>query len=111
MVAFSRNQQGKGIVDSLLSPFTVEKYHGEKHARSLDPEHFLQGYNFVGPSSRLDIRLNPDETPKTDSMPLNALDRSAYKHDLAYKHELEGFKRITTKQNTLKMYGMQIESS
>jgi len=46
MVAFSRKQQGKGIVDTLLSPFTVEKYQGEKHARSLDPEHFLQGYTF-----------------------------------------------------------------
>ena len=102
MVAFSRKQQGKGIVDTLLSPFTVEKYQGEKHARSLDPEHFLQGYNFVGPSSRLDIRLNPDETPKTDSMPLNALDRSAYKHDLAYKHELEGFKKDHNKAKHIK---------
>jgi len=102
MVAFSRNQQGKGIVDSLLSPFTVEKYHGEKHARSLDPEHFLQGYNFVGPSSRLDIRLNPDETPKTDSMPLNSLDRAAYKHDLAYKHELDGFKKDHNKAKHIK---------
>ena len=56
MVAFGK-QQGKGLIDTLLSPFTVEKYQGEKHARSLDPEHFLQGYNFVGPSTRLDIRL------------------------------------------------------
>ena len=45
MVAFSRKQQGKGIVDTLLSPFTVEKYQGEKHAR----ENLIgKPYSFLG---------------------------------------------------------------
>ena len=48
MVAFAKNQQGKGIVDTLLSPFTAEKYPNKKHAYSMDTNHFLQGYNFVG---------------------------------------------------------------
>ena len=99
MVAFAKNQQGKGIVDTL---FTAEKYPNEKHAYSMDTNHFLQGYNYVGPQTRLDLRLHPDETPKTDSIPLNALDRTAYKHDLAYKHELEGFKKDHNKEKHIK---------
>ena len=47
---------GSGVFDSLLKPFTVEKYAGERHARSLDAKHFLQGYNFFGPQTQLDLR-------------------------------------------------------
>ena len=34
----SRLQQGSGIMDSLLRPFTVSKYGNEMHSRSLDPK-------------------------------------------------------------------------
>ena len=61
MVCFSHNktkfQKGSGVMDTLLRPFTVDKYNlGERHARSLDPNHFLQGYNYVRPFSALSYR-------------------------------------------------------
>ena len=37
------------------------------------------------PGTRLELRLNPDLTPKSDSIPINGIDWAAYRHDLAYK--------------------------
>ena len=108
MVAFSV-QNGSGVMDTLMKTFTAEKYPNERHAYSLDVNHFMQPYSFVGPQTRLDIRLNADETPKPNSIPLNDLDSSALKHDLAYKHELEGYNRDHNKL-ILIMFGMQTKN-
>ena len=51
------------------------RYSGEKH---------LPGYSFCGPGTRLDIRLNPDGTPKQGEEPVNRVDRACLRHDLAY---------------------------
>ena len=48
-----RHIQGSGIMDTLMSPFTVNKYGNERHARSLDPNHFLENYAYTGHSRRL----------------------------------------------------------
>jgi hypothetical protein len=44
----------------------------------------LPGHNFTGPGTRLDKRLNADETPKDWSMPVNRVDNASYHHDLCY---------------------------
>ena len=74
MVAFNhKKQNGGSMFDDLLKPFTVDKYNvGERHARSLDPNHFLTGYAYVGPHSALKLR----ETLH-DDIPLNDLDQMA----------------------------------
>lgn len=51
------------------------KYPGEMH---------LPGHSFTGPGTRLDLRLNPDGTPKEFSKPVDRVDEAAYRHDLAY---------------------------
>ena len=86
MVAYnhssSRFQQGRGIMDSLLRPFTVSKYGNEMHSRSLDPKHFLQGYVYNGPKTEVLLREKLG-----DDKPLNDLDASAKEHDYAYLRE------------------------
>jgi predicted metal-dependent HD superfamily phosphohydrolase len=44
----------------------------------------LPGHQFTGPGTRLDLRLNPDGTPKEWSKPVDRVDSAAYIHDLAY---------------------------
>jgi hypothetical protein len=60
-----------------LPKFDWEKYPGEKH---------LPGYNYVGPGTRLDLRLDENDKPKAGEEPINGLDRIAYFHDLRYKY-------------------------
>ena len=51
-------------------------------------EMHLPGHNFTGPGTKLSKRLNPDETPKEWSIPINRVDNAAYHHDLCYsKHD------------------------
>jgi hypothetical protein len=73
-------------LQSLLSklPFTTTGIPNEKH---------LPGHSFTGPSTRLDIRLNPDNSPKDWSMPINRIDEAAYHHDKAYRDAGEDLSR------------------
>ena len=52
------------------------KYPGEKH---------LPGYNYCGPGTRLDIRLDDDDQPRSGEAPVNEIDEACYNHDLAYR--------------------------
>lgn len=52
------------------------KYSKEKH---------MPGHQFTGANTNLEKRLNPDDTPKPDSIPVNRVDWAAYRHDLAYR--------------------------
>ena len=45
-------------------------------------EMHLPDYNFTVPGTKLNKRLNPDETRKEWSMPINRVDNAAYHHDL-----------------------------
>ena len=48
----------------------------------------LPRHNFTGPGSKLNKRLNPDETPKEWSKLINIVGNAAYHHDLCYsKHD------------------------
>ena|ERR1700733_4589518 len=61
------------------------KFPGELH---------LPGHSFTGPGTRLDLRLNPDGTPKEWSKPVDRIDQAAYKHDLAYARSADSASRI-----------------
>ena len=67
----SKKYNGGGVIDSLMKPFTAEKYPGERHAYSLSPSTFLKPMNFMGPHTNLNERLNDDFTPKNNSFMFN----------------------------------------
>ena len=54
------------------------KYPGEKH---------IPGYNYCGPGTRLDIRLDENNQPNPGEEPINAIDQACYIHDLAYRDD------------------------
>ena len=77
---FVKANSGGDLVSSLNSVTSKiklpwAKYPGEMH---------LPGMNFAGPGTRLDLRLNPNGTPKDSSMPVGRVDVAAYRHDMAY---------------------------
>ena len=55
--------------------FPGQRFPGELH---------LPDHNFTGPGTRLDLRLNDDNSPKQRSIPVDRVDKAAYHHDLAY---------------------------
>ena len=59
-----------------LPGFIWSRYPKEKH---------LPSYNYLGPGTRLDIRLDENNLPKPGEEPINEIDRLAYIHDLAYQ--------------------------
>ena len=80
----SKKYNGGGVIDSLMKPFTAERYTGERHAYSLAPSTFLKPMQFVGSYTNLDERLNDDLTPKSTSIPLNNADKESMLHDISY---------------------------
>ena len=60
-----------------LPSFMWSKYPKEKH---------LPSYNYLGPETRLDIRLDSNNIPKEGEEPINKIDRLAYIHDLSYQN-------------------------
>ena len=102
MVCINNNknhQRGSGVMDSIMKKITVEKYPGERHGRSLAPEIFGKPMSYMGPGTRLDIRLDANEQPKPDSQPINHADFASYKHDLAYKHAYDNYVKNPTSEN------------
>ena len=102
MVCINQKQNGGGILDSIMKKFTHERFEGERHAYSLAPGTFGTPMNFMGNGTRLDIRLNPDETIKPFSKPINSSDFNSYKHDLAYKHAKDDYLKDPTPENKKK---------
>lgn len=71
-----RRQAGCGIINNILN----SNWLPELHLRG-----FSGKYNFVGPGTDLNKRLNYiNEQPRAHSVPINELDRLAYRHDLDY---------------------------
>ena len=62
-------------LSSKLPDFPWSKYPGEHH---------LPGYQYLGPGTRLDIRLDENLKPKPGEEPINRIDQAALKHDIAY---------------------------
>ena len=73
---FIKSKVGGDIVSSLISKIPVEL-----HLRTLKGKK----YSFCGPNTNLEARLNPDDTPKEWSKPINKVDEVCLKHDLAYR--------------------------
>ena len=67
---FIKADVGKGVVNKLINNLPFEAH--------------LPGHNFTGPGTKLNRRLKEDRTPKSWSIPINKVDKSAYKHDLCY---------------------------
>ena len=57
----------------------------EQHLTDVRPDGTKRKYNFAGPFTKLDKRLNPDDTTKDWSKPINKLDEAAMAHDIAYR--------------------------
>ena len=94
-----QKQRGGGVMDSIMSKFTYERFPGERHAISMASDTFGEPMRFMGPGSRLDLRLNPDGTPKSDSQPLNHADFESYKHDVAYDSAKKNYLKNPTPEN------------
>ncbi len=60
-------------------------------------EHHLNGYSYLGPGTRLDIRLNGN-TPKPGEEPINDLDNVALRHDIAYRDAGQQYDRTKDKK-------------
>lgn len=60
------------------------KYKGDNH---------LPRYNFVGPQTSLDKRLDANDNPLPTAKPIYRIDAAAYKHDLAYRDAGEDFSK------------------
>jgi len=77
----SQGSVSGGDILSSVAPFVSKiKFPGQKYPGEMHPF----GALFMGPFTRLDLGLNPDGTPKPDSLPINRIDESAYRHDLWY---------------------------
>ena len=50
---------------------------GEKH---------LPGMRYCGPGTKLDEKLNPDDTHKPGCKPVDRVDEAALRHDVAYRN-------------------------
>ena len=65
------------LQNSIKGPgFPWAKYPGEYHA--------FGGYNYLGPSTRIDIRLDENMIPKSGEEPIDNTDRAAMNHDIRY---------------------------
>ena len=90
---------GNGVIDTLMHKFTAHPYPGENHAYSLDPRCFGKSYRYVGPGTRLDIRLDEHMHSKAGQEPLNALYETAYNHDVAYLKAGNAYRANPTPEN------------
>ena len=92
-------KKGNGIIDSLMKPFTYERFNGERHGISLAPATFGQPFSFMGPGTRLDMRLDANYVPKPDSQPINRADMVSYQHDVAYDRAKKNYLKNPTPEN------------
>lgn len=73
-------QVGAGLVNFVIShlPF-------EAHLTDIQPDGKKRKYNFAGPGTQLNKRLDENDQPLPHSLPINALDAAAMQHDIAYR--------------------------
>ena len=84
---------GGGVMDTLMNAFTYSKYPGEHH---------YPYYAYLGPGSRLDIRLDENMKPRPREEPKDDLDaKAALPHDIAYQKIQEQYRRDGDKQKAL----------
>jgi len=71
-----RYKRGGDIVKSVISKIPYEL-----HMRSLNSKK----YSYCGPITNLELRLNPDGTPKPGVEPINKVDEVCMHHDYNYQ--------------------------
>ena len=92
--------QVKGVVNlqnslSNLPGFIWSKYLKEKH---------FPGYSYLGPASRLDIRLNENDQPRHGEEPVSPTDQLALHHDIAYRDaEVDQTKGLINAETTFQL--------
>jgi len=62
----------------------------------------MPGHRLTGPGTRLDRRLNSDNSPKSWSRPINRVDSASYRHDLEYAKHSDVAKRNETDRKMIK---------
>ena len=62
--------EGKGLINNFINDLPFEMHY--------------PGHNFLGPGTKLNKRLNEDQTPESWSVPVDSDDAVAYRHDLCY---------------------------
>ena len=91
-----RGMGGVEVLSNLIKNIglTHEQFPGEQHLKMGNDE-----YNYLGPKTRLDIRLDPKTDPKY-RVPINQLDQSAKTHDIQYSKINKDLKenKITDKE-------------
>jgi len=78
MICYKR---GGDIVKSVISKIPYEL-----HIRSLNGKQ----YSYCGPNKNLEMRLNPDGTPKSGFEPINKVHEACMHHDYNYQLADEG---------------------
>ena len=63
--------EGEGFLNDAINKLSFEVH--------------LPGHKFTGPGTKLAKRLNPDDTPKEWSKPINRVDAAAMRHDICYR--------------------------
>lgn len=73
-------KKGKGLLDSIINNLPVEL-----HLLDFGMDG-IRRYNYCGPGTKLRQRTTgpPNYTPLPGNEPINGLDASCYKHDIAY---------------------------
>ena len=95
MVCYNHGrQQGSGsVIDTLMKPFTYEKYPGERHGYSLNPKTFLTPFAYLGPHTNVLEREKRGDTQVVDD-----LDQYAKDHDYSYLKEKTEYENDNNKQ-------------
>ena len=65
-------------------------------------EHHVHGFIFLGPGSRLDIRLDDNYKPRVNEQPINQLDSVALSHDISYDKIKKEYLKDGNKQKAIK---------
>ena len=81
--------------------FIFSKYSPEKH---------YPGYNYLGPSTRLDMRLDENDLPREGEEAINQTDALAYQHDLDYRDATSLDDKISADKRMLELL-KQVEIS
>ena len=86
---FIKAQKGGSLLNKFINNLPIEMH--------------LPGHNFMGPGTKLKIRLNPDLIPKKWSKHVNRVDKAAYHHDVCYlKYDDIATRNTVCDQNMLK---------
>lgn len=78
---FQNAPEGKGVLNDFISNLPFEMH--------------MPGHNFTGPGTKLKQRLNSDLTPKSNSLPVNRVDKASMKHDICYMNNPDTATRNT----------------